>query len=185
MPCAWYWLVVARIVVDILCHLHGFWIVLARAVRHVLLIVLPFAYHFLSKSLPCRQSVDRGAEVYKRAGFITYVYPSLHYLLRRPKMFFFQKELYNKIAWVWGCRLHEGCLMSLAWFWLALARIVQDALCHLHGFGQSWLELCRMPYAICMVLGMHVPITMHMPIAMQDMYSHAYTYSYTHMYSHA
>ena len=27
-----------------------------------------------------------------------------------------------------------------------------DVLCPLHGFGQSWLELCRMSYAICMVL---------------------------------
>ena len=86
------------------------------------------------------------------------------------KCFFFQKELHNKLAWVWGCRLHEGCLMPLAWFWLALARVVQDVLCHLHGFGpvvvtivqdalcllhgfgQSWPELCRMSYAICMVL---------------------------------
>ena len=29
---------------------------------------------------------------------------------------------------------------------------MQDVLWNLHGFGQWWLELCRMPYAICMVL---------------------------------
>ena len=27
-----------------------------------------------------------------------------------------------------------------------------DVLCPLHGFGQSWLELCRISFAICMVL---------------------------------
>ena len=42
--------------------------------------------------------------------------------------------------------------MPFAWFWVVVARVVRDGLCHLHGFGQSWLELCRMSYAICMVL---------------------------------
>ena len=43
--------------------------------------------------------------------------------------------------------------MPLAWFGEVVVRIVQDVLCHLHGFGYSLLELCRMPDAICMVLG--------------------------------
>ena len=42
--------------------------------------------------------------------------------------------------------------MPFAWFWLVLVRIVQDALCHLHGFGQSRLELWWISYASCMVL---------------------------------
>ena len=42
--------------------------------------------------------------------------------------------------------------MPFTWFWRVVARIVQDAVCHLHGFGQSWLELWWISYAICMVL---------------------------------
>ena len=42
--------------------------------------------------------------------------------------------------------------MPCAWFWSVVARVVRDVLCHLHGFGQSWLELRRISYAICMVL---------------------------------
>ena len=42
--------------------------------------------------------------------------------------------------------------MPFAWFCVVLVGIMQDVRCHLHGFGESWLEACRMSYAICMVL---------------------------------
>ena len=43
--------------------------------------------------------------------------------------------------------------MPSAWFWPVVVRIVvDDLLCHLHGFGQSWLELWWISCAICMVL---------------------------------
>ena len=42
--------------------------------------------------------------------------------------------------------------MPFACFGPVVVTIVQDALCPLHGFGQSWLELCRISFAICMVL---------------------------------
>ena len=40
--------------------------------------------------------------------------------------------------------------MPFAWFWSVVVTIVRDVLCPLHGLGQAYL--CRMPYAICMVL---------------------------------
>ena len=46
-------------------------------------------------------------------------------------------------AWFWASRGYNcaGCPMPIAWFWSVVARVVQDFLCHLHGFGQSWLQL--------------------------------------------
>ena len=42
--------------------------------------------------------------------------------------------------------------MPFAWFWLVLARIVQDALCHLHGFGYA----CTYNYAYAYSYAGHV-----------------------------
>ena len=42
--------------------------------------------------------------------------------------------------------------MPFAWFGVVVASIVVDLLCHLHGFGQSWLELLWISDAICMFL---------------------------------
>ena len=46
---------------------------------------------------------------------------------------------------LYGCRLprsykdweDDECAEPFVWFWLVLVRIVQDALCYLHGFGES------------------------------------------------
>ena len=43
--------------------------------------------------------------------------------------------------------VERGCPMPIAWFWSVVARIVQDVLCHLHGFGWSWLDLWWISYA--------------------------------------
>ena len=57
-------------------------------------------------------------------------------------------------AWFLVKRVYhcEGCPMPFAWFWQVVVTIVVDILCHLYGFGESWLQLWWISYAICMVL---------------------------------
>ena len=160
MPFAWFWPVVARIVVDILCPLHGFGPVVVTIVRDVLC-----PLHGLGQAYLCRMS-DAICMVLVRSEEVESVLPhGVHeFVVAGAKPLYATRRA---LALERGTPL---CRMPFAWFWQVVARIVVDIICHLHGFGQvvvtivqdalfhlhgfgeSWLELCRMPYAICMVL---------------------------------
>ena len=155
MPFAWFWLVLARLVVDILCLVAWFWPVVVRIVkvRHTCTgCPMPFAWFW------------SGARRWKAC--CPMAYTSLLWLARSRCMPLGGHWLWREAppcavkvltqlgnfgsdgaslaaverwnSWtgaVDASGVERGCPIPIAWFWSVVARIVQDVLCHLHVFG--------------------------------------------------